>query len=120
MIFILFTVLEDVDHSLSHISAELFSSGSTSSGSFEWYDSVLVEAVTRGRWLLIENAHVCGASVLDRLNSLLEPGGSLTVTERGVVEGEAEINIKPHPNFRCFRESRISLVTPESQSCHTS
>lgn len=39
------------------------------------------------------------ASVLDRLNSLLEPNGSLTITERGVIDGQS-VTIKPHPNFR--------------------
>ena len=34
-------------------------SGTSGSGSFEWHDSVLVEAVTKGHWLLIENAHIC-------------------------------------------------------------
>ena len=38
-------------------------------------------------------------SVLDRLNALLEPGGVLTIDERGVIDGEIP-SIKPHPNFR--------------------
>ena len=39
------------------------------------------------------------ASVLDRLNALLEPGGVLSINERGVIDGEIP-TIKPHPNFR--------------------
>ena len=38
-------------------------------------------------------------SVLDRLNALLEPGGVLTVDERGAIDGEIPV-IKPHPSFR--------------------
>ena len=38
-------------------------------------------------------------SVLDRLNALLEPGGVLTIDERGVIDGKIP-SIKPHPNFR--------------------
>lgn len=38
-------------------------------------------------------------SVLDRLNALLEPGGVLTIDERGVIDGQIP-SIKPHPNFR--------------------
>jgi len=38
-------------------------------------------------------------SVLDRLNALLEPGGVLTIDERGVIDGQIPA-IKPHPNFR--------------------
>lgn len=39
------------------------------------------------------------ASVLDRLNALLEPKGSLTISERGVIDGKTP-QISPHPNFR--------------------
>ena len=38
-------------------------------------------------------------SVLDRLNALLEPGGVLTVDERGIVGNDIP-TIRPHPNFR--------------------
>lgn len=38
-------------------------------------------------------------SVLDRLNALLEPGGSLTINERGIIDGSTP-TITPHPNFR--------------------
>ena len=51
--------------------------------------------------------HVCtcgcvlslSASVLDRLNPLLEPGGVLHIDERGVV-GDGVVAITPHPDFR--------------------
>lgn len=39
------------------------------------------------------------ASVLDRLNALLEPNGELSINERGVIDGNL-VTIKPHPNFR--------------------
>lgn len=39
--------------------------------------------------------------MLDRLNALLEPGGVLTMSERGVIDGTIP-TIAPHPNFRCF------------------
>ena len=38
-------------------------------------------------------------SVLDRLNALLEPGGCLTINERGVIDGTTP-KVTPHPNFR--------------------
>ena len=38
-------------------------------------------------------------SVLDRLNGLLEPGGMLSINERGVVDGDIPV-VKPHPDFR--------------------
>ena len=62
---------------------------------------MLIEALENGHWLLIDNVNFCSPSVLDRLNGLLEPGGSLVVTERGVIDGSVQV-IKPHPNFRLF------------------
>lgn len=46
-------------------------------------------------WICFE----CSPSVLDRLNALLEPGGVLTMSERGVIDGTIP-TIAPHPNFR--------------------
>ena len=39
------------------------------------------------------------ASVLDRLNAVLEPDGVLSINERGAIDGEIP-SIKPHPKFR--------------------
>ena len=41
----------------------------------------------------------CSPSVMDRLNCLLEPGGYLSVDERGVV-GDGVPIVRPHPEFR--------------------
>lgn len=54
-----------------------------------------------GEWLLVDGVNLCSASVLDRLNALLEPGGVLTLSERGVVNG-AVPSVAPHPKFRLF------------------
>uniref|UniRef100_M4AJ01 Midasin n=1 Tax=Xiphophorus maculatus TaxID=8083 RepID=M4AJ01_XIPMA len=66
-------------------------------GGFEWLDGMLVQALQAGDWLLMDNVNFC-ASVLDRLNALLEPNGSLTINERGVIDGKTP-RITPHPNF---------------------
>lgn len=68
---------------------------------FNWVDGMLVRAVQEGRWLVLDNANLCSASVLDRLNSLLEPGGSLVVNEHSDEDGEPKL-IYPHPSFRLF------------------
>ncbi|ELT89072.1 hypothetical protein CAPTEDRAFT_156074, partial [Capitella teleta] len=68
-------------------------------GRFEWIDSVLVQALQQGHWLLIDNVNFCSASVLDRLNGLLEPQGVLSINERGVIDGQVPA-IEPHPDFR--------------------
>ncbi|KAF9915434.1 AAA ATPase midasin [Lobosporangium transversale] len=71
------------------------------SGRFEWIDGSLINALEHGYWLLIDNANLSNPSVLDRLNSLMEPNGTLMVNERGLIDGEVKI-IRPHPNFRIF------------------
>ena len=69
---------------------------------FEWLDGVIVRAVRDGAWLVLDNANLCSASVLDRLNSLLErPHGYLSINEHSGPGGEPRI-IEPHPDFRIF------------------
>jgi midasin len=68
---------------------------------FEWMDGTLVQALERGEWLVLDNANLCSPAVLDRLNSLLEPNGTLIINENTDVSGQARI-ITPHPNFRIF------------------
>ncbi|XP_012665398.1 midasin [Otolemur garnettii] len=70
-------------------------------GTFEWVDSMLVQALKSGEWLLMDNVNFCNPCVLDRLNALLEPGGVLTVTERGMIDGSTP-TIIPSPKFRLF------------------
>lgn len=74
---------------------------SDSAGRFEWIDGPLVRALKAGHWLLLDGANLCNASVLDRLNSLCETNGFLTLSEKGFINGEIQI-LKPHPDFRLF------------------
>jgi len=68
---------------------------------FEWFDGLLVQAVEKGNWLVLDNANLCSPSVLDRLNSLLETNGSLVINECSSEDGQPR-TLKPHPNFRLF------------------
>jgi midasin len=68
-------------------------------GRFDWVDGPLVKAVKSGSWVLLDNANLCSPAVLDRLNSLTETNGTLTLSERGLVDGEVQV-LEPHPNFR--------------------
>ncbi|GAV53771.1 hypothetical protein ZYGR_0AK02730 [Zygosaccharomyces rouxii] len=68
---------------------------------FEWFDGMLVEAVEKGNWLVLDNANLCSPSVLDRLNSLLESDGSLIINECSEENGEPRV-VTPHRNFRLF------------------
>lgn len=38
--------------------------------------------------------------MLDRLNSLLDPGGDLLISERGLDSNGDLVRLKPHPEFR--------------------
>ncbi|GJQ70464.1 hypothetical protein Trydic_g22876 [Trypoxylus dichotomus] len=71
-------------------------------GKFEWVDSVLIKCLQSGHWLVIDNVNLCSPAVLDRLNALLEPNGTLAISERGIGEDGKMIEIKPHKNFRLF------------------
>ncbi|SPO01153.1 related to midasin (AAA ATPase) [Cephalotrichum gorgonifer] len=68
---------------------------------FEWLDGVIIKALQGGQWLVLDNANLCSASVLDRLNSLLEPDGFISVNEHCDTDGEPRI-VRPHPEFRIF------------------
>ena len=68
---------------------------------FGWIDGPLVKAIEQGAWVILRDANLCSPSVLDRLNSLLEPNGSLIVNEHESTHGKP-LAIKPHPNFRIF------------------
>jgi midasin len=68
---------------------------------FRWVDGPLVQAVERGDWLVLDNANLCSSSVLDRLNSLLEPGGTLVINENSLPNGKTRV-VKPQDTFRIF------------------
>ncbi|KAH0622150.1 hypothetical protein JD844_024188 [Phrynosoma platyrhinos] len=84
-----------------HFKLQVQFMNSNSHGTFEWVDGMLVQALQSGDWLLMDNVNFCSPSVLDRLNALLEPGGVLTMSERGVIDGVTP-TVTPHPNFRLF------------------
>ena len=89
--------IQEIPDLLNELRAELATSRTT--GQFEWIDGPLVKALKEGHWLLLDNANLCSPSVLDRLNSLCEPSGVLTLNERGFMDGVTPV-ITPHPNFR--------------------
>jgi midasin len=91
--------LDVIIHRLHDMLIELVEESGT--GKFQWYDGILVNALTHGSWIIFDNANLCNPSVLDRLNSLLEPEGSLILHEFTNARGEPR-QIKPHPKFRLF------------------
>eukprot|EP00563_Minutocellus_polymorphus_P011097 CAMPEP_0181061420 /NCGR_PEP_ID=MMETSP1070-20121207/22512_1 /TAXON_ID=265543 /ORGANISM="Minutocellus polymorphus, Strain NH13" /LENGTH=5087 /DNA_ID=CAMNT_0023141375 /DNA_START=277 /DNA_END=15540 /DNA_ORIENTATION=+ len=101
----------DVASARDHVKSmkSLSSNGGNGSGLFRWSDGVLVKAMQEGFWLHFQNVNYCPASVLDRLNPLMESGGELVLTECGAsnsngsnADAPACRVIKAHPNFRLF------------------
>ncbi|KAK8664402.1 hypothetical protein V6N13_084194 [Hibiscus sabdariffa] len=68
---------------------------------FEWVMGLLINAIENGEWIVFENANLCNPTVLDRINSLVEPDGTITVNECGFVDGKPVV-LHPHSNFRMF------------------
>jgi len=62
---------------------------------FTWYDGPLVTAMRDGDLLLIDEISLADDSVLERLNSVLEPSRTLTIAEKGgeVIVAHAEFRV---------------------------
>ena len=63
---------------------------------FEWVDGPLVVAMKQGGVILLDEISLADDSVLERLNSVLEPERLLLLAEKG---GDTE-TITAHENFR--------------------
>jgi midasin len=55
---------------------------------FEWHDGPLIEAMNNGDVFLLDEISLADDSVLERLNSVLEPGRSIVLAERGGTDSE--------------------------------
>ncbi len=64
---------------------------------FEWMDGPLVEAMRNGDMILIDELNLAEDAVIERLNSVLEPGRTLTLAEKGSAVADV---IVAHPDFR--------------------
>ena len=56
---------------------------------FEWSDGPLVQAMISGDLLLLDEVSLADDSVLERLNSVLEPGRTLVLAEKGTKDIDA-------------------------------
>ena len=63
---------------------------------FAWEDGPLIQAMREGDILLVDELSLAEDSVLERLNSVLEPGRSITIPEKGGAEVE---ELTAHHNF---------------------
>ena len=69
---------------------------------FVWENTVLIDSLRNGHWLVLQNVDLCSCAILDRLNSLLEQNGQLLLGELSTNENGEVVSIKPHPEFRIF------------------
>ncbi|KAI7944893.1 hypothetical protein MJO28_010588 [Puccinia striiformis f. sp. tritici] len=68
---------------------------------FDWSDGPLIQAMQEGDFVLLDEISLADDSVLERLNSLLEPERSIVLAERGG-ESLEKMQIKAHPAFQIF------------------
>jgi len=61
-----------------------------------WIDGLLVDAMKKGRWVVLDEINMALPEILAKLHSLLDDDHQIVLTEK---EGEI---IHPHPDFRFF------------------
>ena len=65
-------------------------------GEYKWTDGVLIDAMRKGYWVLMDEINAAYPAILERINGLLDGGGEMVLTEK-----DNEV-VKAHPNFRVF------------------
>lgn len=81
-------------------------------GEMIWLDGVLPHAMKNGYWLILDEMDFAESYILALLNSVLEPGGVLTLKEKG-----SEI-VRPHPNFRLVATANTMGVMQSYRSLY--
>ena len=70
---------------------------------FEWSNGPLIESMQQGEMFLIDEISLADDSVLERLNSILEPERLLVLSEKGDNENIGQIDIiQAADGFRLF------------------
>lgn len=93
---------------------ELRTLANRTKGLFEWVDGPLVTAMKEGGMILLDELSLAEDAVLERLNSVLEPGRSITLAEKGgqaSVGGQAAAEtVVAAPGFRCAKDMQAQLA----------
>ncbi len=66
-----------------------------SSGKLVFQEGILVEAVRKGYWIVLDELNLAPSDVLEALNRLLDDNRELFVPE-------LQVTVKPHPHFMLF------------------
>ena len=74
---------EEVDVRIRRRAKELGDRMRATTALFEWYDGPLVQAMQGGDLILLDEISLADDSVLERLNSVLEPSRTLVLAEKG-------------------------------------
>ena len=67
---------------------------------FEWHDGPLIDAMKVGQTFLVDEISLAEDSVLERLNSILEPERTLLLAEKTSSRNSSADQITAHENFR--------------------
>lgn len=78
---------------------ELYEQMRKSTALFEWHDGPLVQAMHNGALILLDEISLADDSVLERLNSVLEPSRTLVLAEKGGRD-LADIQVKAEQGFQ--------------------
>lgn len=68
---------------------------SDADGKLSFRDGILVRALRRGHWVILDELNLAPSEVLEALNRLLDDNRELYLPE-------VDETVKPHPNFRLF------------------
>lgn len=104
--------VDDEDSAIEAELASLKALAVRTRGLFEWVDGPIVTAMRNGEMILLDELSLAEDAVLERLNSVLEPGRSITLAEKGGEgalggQGAAE-TVVAEPGFRCvFHRSGV-------------
>ena len=82
---------------------------------FKWYDGPLIESMKEGSMFLIDEINMAEDSVLERLNSVLEPTRMMTIAEKASNEIE---EVKAVEKFRIFGTMNPGGDFGKRECCH--
>jgi midasin len=78
---------------------EIVSSIKRATALFEWHDGPLIQAMQTGDLILLDEVSLADDSVLERLNSVLEPARTLVLAEKGGRDVE-QMTVVAHEGFQ--------------------